>query len=73
MHTPEFDALLGNDTAAMGELGLERIAMALISLCDGISPEDFTRLVRAFMSVAQHPTLGPWLDAAPQFAGSRTV
>ena len=58
VHTPEFDALLGNDTAAMGELGLERIALALTSLCEGISPEEFTSRVRAFMSVAQHPTLG---------------
>ena len=58
VHTPEFDALLGNDTAAMGELGLERIALALTSLCQGISPEEFTSRVRAFMSVAQHPTLG---------------
>ena len=55
--TPEFAALLGGDKAAIGELGLERIAMALISLFEGISPEEFTRQVRAFMAAAQHPTL----------------
>ena len=47
-----------DDTAAMGELGLERIALALTSLFEGISPEEFTRRVRAFMAAAQHPTLG---------------
>jgi phosphoserine phosphatase len=54
---PEFAALLAQDQAAMGELGLERIAMALTSLFEGISPEEFARDVRAFMSAGQHPTL----------------
>ena len=54
---PEFAALLAQDRAAIGELGLERIAMALVSLFEGISPEEFTRQVRAFMASAQHPTL----------------
>ena len=56
--TPEFAALLSGDRAAMGDLGLERIALALTSLFDGISPEEFTRRARAFMADAQHPTLG---------------
>src|SRR3954466_6409509 len=56
--TPEFAALLSGDRAAMGELGLERIAMALTSLFVGISPEEFTARVRTFMASAQHPTLG---------------
>ena len=56
--TPEFAALLSGDHAAMGDLGLERIALALTSLFDGISPEEFTRRARAFMADAQHPTLG---------------
>ena len=47
---PEFAALLAQDRAAIGELGLERIAMALVSLFEGISPEEFTRQVRAFMA-----------------------
>ena len=32
--------------------------MALVNLFEGISPEEFTRQVRAFMATAQHPTLG---------------
>src|SRR3954447_27088109 len=56
--TPEFAALLDNDAAAIGELGLERIALALTSLFEGASPEEFTAQVRAFMADAQHPTLG---------------
>jgi phosphoserine phosphatase len=55
---PEFAALLMHDRAALGELGLERIAMALVSLFEGISPEEFTRQARTFMVAAQHPTLG---------------
>ena len=31
------------DQAAIGELGLERIAFALAGLCDGLTPEEFTR------------------------------
>ena len=54
---PEFAALLAQDQAAIGELGLERIAMALVSLFEGISPEEFTRQARDFMATAPHPTL----------------
>jgi hypothetical protein len=56
-HQPEFAALLTHDRAALGELGLERIAMALVSLFEGISPDDFTRQARDFMATATHPTL----------------
>src|SRR3954454_18639552 len=35
--TAEFAALLSGDRAAVGELGLERIALALTSLFEGIS------------------------------------
>jgi len=56
-HQPEFAALLAQDRAAIGELGLERIAMALVSLFEGISPEEFTRHARDFMATASHPTL----------------
>src|SRR3954452_1878625 len=52
--SPEFHALLRGDTAAMGELGLERIAMALVGLFDGTTPESFTAAVRAFMAGATH-------------------
>ena len=55
---PEFAALLSGDSAAIGEIGLERIAFALASLCAGISPEAFTALVHDFMGRAVHATLG---------------
>jgi phosphoglycolate phosphatase-like HAD superfamily hydrolase len=53
----EFAALLSGDRAAMADLGLPRIAMALAGLCAGITPEAFTDLVHDFMAGAQHPTL----------------
>jgi phosphoglycolate phosphatase-like HAD superfamily hydrolase len=56
--TPEFAALLDSDAAAIGELGLERIALALTSPFEGSAPEECTRRARAFMAAAQHPTLG---------------
>jgi phosphoserine phosphatase len=63
-HMPEFAALLANDRVKISELGLERIAMALINLFEGISPEEFTRQARAFMVAAQHPTLARPLRTA---------
>ncbi len=56
--TPEFAALLTGDRAAVGEIGLERIALALTGLFRGIEPEDFTARVREFLSRAVHPALG---------------
>ena len=55
---PEFAALISGDQKAIGELGLERIALALAGLCNGLTPEAFTALVRDFMGRAVHPTLG---------------
>ncbi len=55
---PEFAALLNHDSAAVGELGLERIALALTSLFAGISAEEFRNRVRDFMRRAVHPTSG---------------
>ena len=60
---PEFAALLSGDSAAIGEIGLDRIAFALASLCAGISPEAFTALVHDFMGRAVHATLGRPLRA----------
>lgn len=57
-HRAEFKAVLSADVAAMDELGLGRVAMALVGLCQGISPEDFRSKVRDFMAHAVHPTLG---------------
>jgi len=55
---PELAAVLAGDMAAIGEMGLERVGMALTGLCRGWSPEEFTASVREFMTRAQHPTLG---------------
>jgi phosphoglycolate phosphatase-like HAD superfamily hydrolase len=55
--TPEFAALLTGDKAAMGELGLTHIAMALVGLFEGMTPEAFTHRVRDFLDRATHPTL----------------
>jgi phosphoserine phosphatase len=54
---PEFAALIAHDEAALGSLGLERIALALGGLFEGLPPEEFTRRTRTFMREARHPTL----------------
>ena len=59
---PEFAALISGDQAAMGELGLERIAHALTGLFAGMSPEEFTTRVRDFMSRTPAPTYVPMLE-----------
>jgi len=56
--TAEFAALLAGDQAAMGDLGLTRIAMALVGLFAGTTPESFAEQVRDFFARATHPTLG---------------
>ncbi|PKH41051.1 haloacid dehalogenase-like hydrolase [Nocardioides alpinus] len=55
---PELAAVLAGDRATMGEMGLERIALALLGIFEGVSPEHFTAQVRAFMDRAEHATLG---------------
>ncbi|GAA1479125.1 HAD family hydrolase [Nocardioides aestuarii] len=55
---PEYAAVLDGDRAAIGDLGLVRVALALTELCQGWGPEEFTDSVRDFMGRAQHPTLG---------------
>jgi phosphoserine phosphatase len=55
---PEYAALLDKDTAAIGDLGLPRIAVALTELFEGMPPELFTTRVREFMADARHPVLG---------------
>jgi phosphoserine phosphatase len=54
----EYRALIEGDTVAQSELGLERIAVALIELCAGISPEEFDAGVRAFFAAARHRDRG---------------
>lgn len=56
--TPEFAALLSGNKTAIGEFGLTRIAMALVGLFEGMTPEAFTDQVRDFLTRSMHPTLG---------------
>jgi phosphoserine phosphatase len=55
---PELAAVLNLDMAAIGELGLERVALALVDLFAGIEPAVFAAAVRDFMARARHRTLG---------------
>lgn len=55
--TPEFAALLSGDHGAVGEIGLERVALALTGLFAGQTPEAFAALVRSFLRRVNHPTL----------------
>lgn len=55
---PEFAAVLSRDHAAIGDLGLERIAVALTGLFEGTPPEEFAAAVRDFMGSAEHAALG---------------
>jgi phosphoglycolate phosphatase-like HAD superfamily hydrolase len=52
---PEYAALLERDHAAMAELGLHRIAFALIELCEGIGPDEFGDRVRRYFADTRHP------------------
>jgi len=54
---PEFAAVLSGDASAIGELGLERVALALTSLFEGMTPQDYTARARDFMARATHRTL----------------
>ncbi|MFD2029001.1 HAD family hydrolase [Promicromonospora aerolata] len=54
----EFRAVLAGDVSAVGEIGLERVALALAGLFQGLEPRAFTREVRAFLRSSTHPTLG---------------
>jgi len=55
---PEFAAVLANDQAAIGELGLARVGMALNGLFAGLTPEAFAASAREFIDRAVHPVLG---------------
>ena len=50
----EYRALIEGDVVAQSELGLERIAVALIELCAGIEPEEFDARVRTFFATTRH-------------------
>lgn len=51
----EYRALIDNDSGAQGEIGLERIAYALLELCAGIGPEEFEDRVASFFAQRRHP------------------
>ena len=51
---PEFRALIERDHAAQAELGLERIALALVQLTLGLGPEEFDGRIRRFFAEAVH-------------------
>lgn len=55
---PEYAAVLDTDAAAIADIGLVRVALALAELFAGIEPDEFTRRARAFMDGARHRTLG---------------
>src|SRR5271156_3580233 len=63
LETPCRKALVLNttrseDQAAVAGIGLERIALALAGLFEGMTPEEFAAAAREFMGSAAHPTLG---------------
>ena len=51
----EYRAMLEHDLTLQAELGLERIALALVELCAGIGPSEFDERVRTFFTHAVHP------------------
>jgi phosphoserine phosphatase len=55
---PEYAALIQRDQAAVAELGLPRVAMALADLFTGMSPDEFAHRARTFITESAHPTLG---------------
>ena len=58
LERPEFRAVLDLDMAAIGDLGLERVALAVVGLFAGMEPDAFTAEARAFMARARHRRLG---------------
>jgi phosphoserine phosphatase len=64
---PEYAAILNGDRAAMADLGLERLAPALMELFAGLRPEEFEERARDFIMKAEHPGLGvPYAQAIYQ-------
>ncbi len=59
---PEFAAVLSGDMATIAAFGLERVAVALLGLFDGIEPEVFEARVRAFFAETRHPDHGVRYD-----------
>ncbi len=59
---PEFAAVLDGDMAAIGEIGLAKVAGALAALFDRQTPGEFEAAVDRFLDRYRHPTLGTGLD-----------
>ena len=55
---PEFAAVLSGDMAAIGEIGLAKVAGALAALFDGQTPAEFGDAVDDFLDRYRHGTLG---------------
>jgi phosphoserine phosphatase len=55
---PEFAAVLAGDMAAIGEIGLAKVAGALAALFDGRTPAQFGAAVDEFLGRYRHRTLG---------------
>ncbi|GIG68736.1 HAD family hydrolase [Phytomonospora endophytica] len=55
---PELAAVLDDDAARIGELGLAKIAGALAALCDGLTPAEFASMVDDFVERYRHPVFG---------------
>ncbi len=58
----EYHAVLNGDKAAMAELGIERVATALVALFEGREPEHFEARVRTFFAETRHPATGMRYD-----------
>ena len=59
---PEFAAVLSGDAATIAELGLARVAGALLGLFEGIEPEAFEASVQKFFTETRHPDHGRRYD-----------
>lgn len=59
---PEFAAVLDGDMAAIGEIGLAKVAAALAALFDGQTPDQFDAAVDDFLARYRHPMLGTGIE-----------
>ncbi|MFV2039325.1 MAG: HAD family hydrolase [Acidimicrobiales bacterium] len=55
---PEYRAVLEGDMAAIADIGLDRVALALAALFEMLEPEVFEGRVRAFFAETRHPDRG---------------
>jgi hypothetical protein len=53
----ELSSVLSGDMAAIAEIGLPRVALALAGLFEGITPGEFDATVRSFVASANHAAL----------------